>query len=177
MDSIFIGTIMPFPYNFVPRGWMACNGQLLPIQQYSTLFALIGTTYGGNGTSNFALPNINGSTVRVVAGQGQGPGLSDYTIGESLGTDTVTLTSAEIPPHNHPMTLYRGTTNVATPTAGATLADPGMVGFLPPGSMPQTPLAPQTIGPAGSGQPHSNDQPTLQLFYCIAYVGDFPSFQ
>lgn len=178
MDSnIYIGTIMPFPYNFVPNGWMACNGQLLPIQQYTTLFALIGTYYGGNGTTNFALPNINGSTVRVVVGQGQGPGLSDYTIGESLGVDTVTLISNEIPPHSHPMTLYRGTTNTATPTAGATLVDPGMNGFLPPGSQPQTPLAPQTIGPAGSGLPHANDQPTLQLYFCIAYTGIFPSFQ
>lgn len=176
MDSFYVGTIMPFPYNFVPRGWLACSGQLVPISQYTMLFSLIGTYYGGNGQVNFALPNINGPTVRVVAGQGDGPGLSDYTIGQSVGTDTVSLASTEIPQHSHPMTLYRSTTNTATPTAGATLVDPGMTGFLPSGSLPQTVLAPQTVGPAGNGLPHSNDQPTLQLFFCIAYEGTYPSF-
>ncbi len=177
MDTVFIGTIMPFPYNFVPRGWMPCNGQLLPITSNTALFALIGTYYGGNGQTNFALPNINGSTVRVVVGQGQGPGLSDYSIGEMLGADSITLLPTDIPYHTHAMTLYRGTTNVAEPSAGATLIDPNTTGFLPAGTAPQTMLAPQTVAVAGGSQPHPNDQPTLQLYYCIATEGIFPSFQ
>jgi len=180
--EVFIGTIMPFPYNFVPYGWLACVGQLLPIQSYSALYALIGTAYGGNGTTNFALPNLNnfgtGTPARVVAGQGQGPGLSDRIVGETDGSDTVTLTTATVPQHNHSLTLFTGgsATRTATPTAGYTVFNPGDNGFLAPGTTPATTLNVAEVVPQGGGQSHNNDQPTLTLYYCIAYDGYYPTF-
>lgn len=177
MDTYFLGTIMPFPYDFAPLGWAPCEGQLLPIAQNAALFSLIGTAYGGDGRTNFALPRLIGPTAYAVAGQGQGPGLSPRAMGEVLGSDEVTLVGPELPAHNHPMTLYKGAPGSAAPTAGATLVDPGLTGLMPPGTPPATSLSPMTVGYAGGGQPHGNDQPSLQLTYCIALQGLFPSFQ
>lgn len=179
--EVFLGTVMPFPYNFVPTGWMACNGQLLPIRTYSALYSLIGTSYGGDGSTTFALPGLNntgtGQPSRVVAGQGPGPGLTPRTIGESFGEDSHTLTINEMARHNHPLTLYSGATGKGTtPTAGATLVDPVYTGFMPPATTPSTTLLPQTVGLNGGGLGHPNDQPSLQLYFCICYDGIFPSF-
>src|SRR5882724_3852523 len=98
MAQVFLGSLMLVPYNFAPVNFAFCNGQLLPISQYSALFSLLGTSYGGNGTTNFALPNLQGC---LAVGAGQGPGLNDYDIGSSGGTTTVTLTSQTVPPHTH----------------------------------------------------------------------------
>lgn len=178
--EVFLGTVMPFPYNFVPQGWMACNGQIVPIQSYAALFSLIGVSYGGNGTTNFGLPSLNNTDTdqpsRVVAGQGAGPGLTPRTIGEMVGESNHTLTIDEMAGHNHPMSLYSASAKVVAPTAGATLADPAYTGFMVPGTTPPTTLLPQTVAPNGGGLGHPNDQPALQLYYCICYDGIFPSF-
>lgn len=179
--DVFIGTVMPFPYNFVPKGWMACNGQLLPISQYSTLFSLIGTYYGGDGKVTFALPHLNttsGEPTQVAAGQGNGPGLTPRVIGESFGSDNVTLLGSEIPQHSHSMMLYGGiASKTAAPAAGGAMVDPnygGMVSPTPPPAM--TMLSPSTVVPAGGNQAHPNDQPVMSLYFCIAYEGTYPSF-
>lgn len=179
--DVFIGTVMPFPYNFVPRGWLACNGQILPIVSYTALFSLIGTYYGGNGQTNFALPHLNTTSnqvIRVAAGQGTGPGLTPRSIGQPLGTDTVTLLSTQLPRHDHPMTVYGSiASRSAVPTAGGAMVDPSYNGFVAPTPPPvMVPLSPSTVLPAGGNQAHPNDQPVLSLYFCIAYEGTFPSF-
>jgi len=105
MTQPFVAEVKMFGGNFAPRGWAFCNGQIMPIQQNTALFSLIGTFYGGNGTSNFGLPNMQGN---VPLGQGQGPGLSLYNIGETGGTSNVTLLSSEVPPHTHTMQGFAG---------------------------------------------------------------------
>ncbi|KEP69984.1 tail collar protein [Thioclava dalianensis] len=173
--------VMPFPYDFIPRGWMPCNGQVLPVSQYTAVFSLIGTTYGGNGTTNFALPNLNGQSGRspaVVAGLGVGPGLSPRQLGETLGTDTVTLSTQEMPAHNHSLILYGkdGDQGVQVPVQGLTWISTGANGYVtPPGTTP-TSFAPEAIAPSGGNQPHDNAQPNLEMVYCIAVEGIYPSF-
>jgi microcystin-dependent protein len=179
--EVYIGTVMPFPYNFVPKGWMACNGQILPLRSYTPLYSLIGTYYGGDGTTTFGLPSLNntgtGQPSRVVAGQGNGPGLTPRVIGEMFGENSHILIGNEMAAHNHPMSLYSGATGkVAAPSTGATLVDPAYTGFMPPTTTPPTTLLPQTVAPNGGGLGHPNDQPALQLYYCICYDGIFPSF-
>lgn len=180
--EVFIGTVMPFPYNFAPRGWFPCSGQLLSIASYSALYALIGVTYGGDGRTNFALPNLNTSTsdqaVRIALGQGNGPGLTPRVIGQAFGEDAHTITTQEMPMHNHAFALFSGAQGkTEVPPAGGILVDPNYTGFVDPSiAPPDTTLAPVTIGPAGGGQAHNNDQPALSLFYCICYEGIFPSF-
>lgn len=178
--DFYIGTLMPFPYNFVTRGWMACNGQLLPIQQYSALFSLIGTYYGGNGTSTFALPYLNttggGDPVRAAMGQGNGPGLTPRTMGEIIGAETVTLGVSELPSHTHGLAMppaASGQTATPTPPANGVLIDQSVGTFVPPG--PSTVLLnPLTIAPAGQQSPHDNQQPWMSLYWCICYEGAFP---
>lgn len=173
--------VMPFPYNFVPRGWAPCDGRLLAISTYSTVYSLIGTTYGGDGHTTFALPNLNGAQGRspaVVAGQGQGPGLTMRTLGETLGTDTVTLTTQEMPAHAHGMVIYgtAGSQSTNVPAAGMTWTSTAANGYVtPPGTQPTT-FAPGAIMNSGGNAPHPNDQPSLDLIYCIALEGIYPSF-
>jgi microcystin-dependent protein len=157
----FIGEIRLLPFSFAPKNWALCNGQILPIQQNTALFSIIGTTYGGNGTTNFQLPNLQG---QVVAGVGQGPGLSPWSWGEQQG---------EITAMNNPG-------NASTPAADAYLAKDvrggsgGTINYmLTPGTI-NTTMAPQTIGVAGGGVAHENRQPFLALNYCIALAGVFP---
>jgi len=177
--DFYIGTIMPFPYNFVPRNWAACNGQLLPIASYTTLFSLIGTYYGGDGRTTFALPNLNGGNgqpQRIAIGQGTGPGLTPRTIGETVGADTVTLTEAQIPSHSHGFEIYTdGTGQTTQPVAGQTLISAGSNGFVDPLPSPTT-FTPGAVAAAGGNQGHPNDQPTLQLDYCICLEGIYPIF-
>jgi microcystin-dependent protein len=177
----FIGEIQAFPFPFALQGgfsnaWMPCLGQLLPLQAYSALFALIGTYYGGNGTTNFQLPNLAGS---VVISQGQGPGLSIRMIGERVGSSTATLMSNEMARHTHGLQL--GTRASADPSPGPGTAsnmmaiDPGMNGYAAL-STNNTTLAPNAITTSGQGLSHDNMQPTQVLIWCIAYSGIFPSF-
>jgi microcystin-dependent protein len=165
----FLGEIRLLPYNFAPQGWAFCNGQILPITQNTALFSLLGTTYGGNGTNNFALPDLRG---RVPISSGQGPGLSEYLLGEVAGSENVTLTSNEMPTHIHQVVANNGP-GTATRPAGAVPARTGTSNYAaaPDG----TPMNAGMISSAGGSQPHQNLQPLLVLNFCIAMQGIFPS--
>lgn len=173
MTEPFIGQIQPFGFNFAPKNWALCNGQILPIAQNSALFSLLGAVYGGNGTTTFALPNLQ-SRVPMHMGDNLG---TLYPIGEVAGVETVTLTTAEMPAHIH---FFMGTTqngDSATPTAGtlmATAIGGADVNYYGPDTTPQ-PLNSNSIGPVGGSQPHSNIQPYLTINWCIALSGIFPS--
>jgi microcystin-dependent protein len=169
MADPFLAEIRLFGFNFPPRGWAFCNGQVLPLAQNTALFSLLGTSYGGNGQSTFALPNLQG---RVPRGVGQGPGLSNVDLGEQGGTETVTLTVDEVPFHAHAL---RGADEPATENdpqnnALALPRTPGMGAFA--AGSGGTPMA--AVEPAGNGLPHNNLQPSLVLNFCIAMQGIFP---
>jgi microcystin-dependent protein len=177
MDNPFLGTISLFAGNFAPRGWALCNGQLLAISQNSALFSILGTTYGGDGVTTFALPNLQG---RAPIHWGQGPGLTPRTLGEASGEENVTLLSTQMPQHTH---LVSASTTVATkdvPTGNvlAVSTDSGVGGaplnFIEPASA-NTTMAPGMIAPAGGNQPHDNMQPYLAVTFIIALNGIFPS--
>jgi microcystin-dependent protein len=166
----FVAEIRIFPFNFAPRGWAFCDGQLLPISQNTALFSLLGTTYGGDGKSTFALPDLQG---RAPMHPGQGPGLSLHDLGEMHGTDTVTLDQSEIPGHSHGLradTVDPADTNV--PSAAAALAQSSGGTLYQPNATAQ--LAPQALAPVGGDQPHNNLQPYLTLSFNIALQGVFP---
>jgi microcystin-dependent protein len=164
MSTPFLGQISMFSFGFAPRGWALCNGQLFPINQNQALFALLGTTYGGDGRVNFALPNLQGN-VAMMFGNG-------YTQGQVGGEVNHTLLSNEIPAHNHPVNFAAAATSM-TPGGELWAADPnGNVTFA---SSPSETLAPQAIGANSGGLPHSNMQPHLVLNFCIALQGIFPS--
>ncbi len=165
----FLGELRLFPYpGIIPRGWQACAGQLLSIQQNAALFSLLGTTYGGNGTTTFALPDLRG---RAPVGVGSG-----YVQGSQAGTETVTLTAATMPAHNHMLNADSGTTNSQDAAANNFLA----TGGTPPQLIYGAPnnlvtLDPGTLSQTGGSTPHANMQPFLVLQYCIAINGIFPS--
>src|SRR3954471_6528459 len=170
MSDPFVGEIQAFPFAFAIAGfnqtWLPCFGQMLAPQSYSPLYALIGTSYGGNGTTNFALPNLNGA---VTISQGAGPGLQPRVVGEQIGSTGVTLGSAEMAQHTHRLQLGIKTSANASPAPGTsasmTAIDPAFGGFVPP---PATlVLAPNAIALAGQGQAHNNMQPTQALVWCI----------
>ncbi|RYF75427.1 MAG: phage tail protein [Cytophagaceae bacterium] len=171
--DVYIGMIGLFGFNYAPRGWMLCNGQLLPIAQYSALFSLIGTTYGGNGTTTFALPNLQG---RVPLGFGQGPGLSNYQIGQEAGTETVTLLQTQMPAHTHPLMVSDQPASQSSP-ANSLLAVSGYEGstVLTYGTTVDAIADPKSIGSSGGNQAHENMQPYLAMNYCIAVEGIYPS--
>jgi microcystin-dependent protein len=176
--EVFIGTIQTFAFPFNPTGWQQCNGQLLSIAQYTALFSLIGTTYGGNGTSNFALPNLQG---RVPLCQGTGPGLTPRVMGEVAGSEATTLLISNMPAHTHMLNASTTAAAAATPTnaflANANGADdqgnPVTVQIYGPAS--NTTMNPGSIGLAGSSLPFSIMSPFLVINFCIAMVGIFPS--
>lgn len=169
MADPFVAEIRIFPFNFAPPGWAWCDGQLLPLSQNTALFSLLGTTYGGNGQSTFALPDLQG---RAPMHPGQGPGLSLHDLGEAGGEETVSLLESEIPAHSHGMTGTSDTGATASPSA-ALLARP--TGALPYGAASSlTPLATEALPAAGGYQPHNNMQPYLTLYFCIALQGVFP---
>ena len=166
----FVAEIRMFPFNFPPKGWAWCDGQLLPLSQNTALFSLLGTTYGGNGKSNFALPDLQG---RAPMHPGQGPGLSLHDLGETGGSETVSLLESEIPSHVHALNtineigedrLLNNTEAMARSTGGLLYAAPAGI----------TQLSPNALTPAGGDQPHNNMQPYLTVYFCIALQGVFP---
>lgn len=167
----FLGMIALFGFDFAPKGWAFCDGRLLSIAQNNALFALIGTTYGGDGVTTFALPDLRG---RVPLGFGQGPGLTNRVMGEVAGEEHVTLLSTEMPMHTHLMMAYNDAGNVSSPQ-GALLASSGGTDPEYRTSGALTAMAPQAIGTSGGNQPHDNMPPYLGMNYCIALQGIFPS--
>jgi microcystin-dependent protein len=167
MSEPFIGEIRMFGGNFAPRGWAFCNGQLLSISQNTALFSLIGTFYGGDGQTTFALPDLRS---RVPMHQGQGPGLTAYGVGEQAGTETVTLITSQMPAHNHVVNASNGPVNSTRP-ANAVPAKGGSYTT----ANPDTTMHPAAVGSAGGSQPHGNRQPSLCVSFIIAMEGIFPS--
>lgn len=170
MADPFVAEIRIFPFNFAPRGWAWCDGQLLPLSQNTALFSLLGTTYGGNGQSNFALPDLQG---RAPMHPGQGPGLSLHDLGETGGSETVTLLESEIPAHSHAVLSFNdvGEDRIPGPTESLARSTGGNV-YGAAASL--VPLAPQALTPAGGSLPHNNLQPYLTFYFCIALQGVFP---
>jgi microcystin-dependent protein len=167
----FVAEIRIFPFNFAPTGWAFCDGQLLPLSQNTALFSLLGTTYGGNGKSNFALPDLQGN---APMHPGQGPGLSLHDLGESSGSDTVTLLESEIPAHSHTARAVGGDPGeLQAPSPARSLARSGQ-GFAYTAGPANVTMAGQILPPAGGGLPHNNLQPYLTLSFCIALQGVFP---
>lgn len=173
MSEPFIGQIQIFGFNFAPRGWAFCNGQILSIAQNTALFSLLGTTYGGDGITTFALPNLQS---RVPLHFGQGSGLTPYSLGEVTGTESVTLTQNQIPAHLHgytiPATSLDGTTPV--PAANTRLANSGGAAIYSTAAA-NVQMAGGNTGLTGGNQPFSDIQPILGLNFCISLEGIFPS--
>jgi microcystin-dependent protein len=172
MADPFVAEIRIFPFNFAPKGWAWCDGQLMPLSQNTALFSLLGTTYGGNGKSNFALPDLQG---RAPMHPGQGPGLSLHDLGETGGSETVTLLESEIPAHSHALNASNDAALTNVP-AGGTLSRPFGRGnnLFSTTTSPLAPMSDQALAPAGGDQPHNNLQPYLTFYFCIALQGVFP---
>jgi microcystin-dependent protein len=171
MSEPFLGQVCTFGFNFAPRGWAFCNGQILPIAQNTALFSLLGTTYGGNGTTTFALPNLQS---RVPVHFGTGAGLSNYALGQQGGTETNTLIVNQLPAHSHPLTAHGEDANSTNPSNNRPAAATGS----PPPSIYSNAAADtnmQPTGNTGSNQPIGNIQPYLALNFCIALEGIYPS--
>ena len=176
MSSPFLGEIRVFGFNVPPRGWYYCNGQLISIAQNTALFSLLGTTYGGNGTTTFQLPNLQGA---APVHFGQGSGLSDRVLGETAGETSVVLNITEIPQHNHLLQTaqaFDAAQQTGTPSGttylGNSLPGPAYSGASPPINAT---FSPKAIGTAGGGQGHNNIQPILALNFCIANQGVYPA--
>lgn len=167
----FVAEIRIFPFNFPPKGWAFCNGQILPLSQNTALFSLLGTVYGGDGKSTFGLPNMQGS---APMHPGQGPGLSLHDLGEIGGSQTVTLIQSEMPSHPHSLMAAVTSSTKSLPTGNSlTRISSGATPYKAPGSAQAT-MAAVAIAPAGGDQPHNNMQPYLTLNFCIALQGVFP---
>jgi microcystin-dependent protein len=170
MSEPFLGEVRMFAGNFAPKDWALCNGQILPINQFTALFSLLGTSYGGNGTTNFALPNLQNS---VPMHKGQGPGLTDRVIGEIGGSATVALIATEMGPHSHAPFVTTGAGTLVPPTnaywATSSSRDKQFANTAPTATM-----APAAQDPTGGSQPHNNQFPFLVVTYIIATAGIFP---
>lgn len=168
MAEPFIGQLLCVGFNFAPSGWALCNGQLISISQNTALFSLLGTQFGGNGQTTFGLPDLRG---RIPLGQGQGPGLSNYDIGQMGGSESVTLTTAQLPAHNHSVSANSGDANNGSP------ANTFPSGGGAYNTATNKAMNPAMTGQAGGSQPHGNLQPYLALNWIIALEGIFPSRQ
>jgi microcystin-dependent protein len=168
MSTPFIGEVRLFGGGFAPNGWMLCQGQLLPIAENEALFQLIGTIYGGDGETTFALPDLRG---RVPLHGGQGPGLSPYSLGEQGGTEAVTLTAAQMPRHTHALIASPAAASGAAP-GGALLAATAAASYDP--GTASTAMATGAVGSAGGTQPHDNMAPSVGVNYIISLFGIFP---
>jgi microcystin-dependent protein len=174
MSNPFVCEIRIFPFNFAPKGWAFCDGQLLSISQNTAVFSLVGTFYGGDGKVTFALPNLQGA---APLQQGQGPGLSLYSLGETTGSEFVTLLTSEMPSHNHTMEAdFNHFNALATSPNGAVLVNdsPKLTFANAPASPNLQIMNPAMISVAGGSQPHNNMMPYLTLNYCIALQGVYP---
>lgn len=171
MSDPFIGEIRLFGFNFAPRGWAQCNGQLLPIAQNTALFAILGTTYGGDGRTTFALPDLQGRTPMHA---GQGPGLSERYLGEQGGEQAVTLLNSEIPPHTHAASASTTVADQGTPGGNIWATGAGGRGqnFYAAGT--DVAMNGQALGASGGNQPHNNMPPYQTLNFCICLYGVFP---
>jgi microcystin-dependent protein len=165
----FVAEIRIFPFNFAPKGWAWCDGQLLPLSQNTALFSLLGTTYGGDGKSTFALPDLQG---RAAMHPGQGPGLSLHDLGETGGSETVTLLESEIPAHSHTYSPSVRPADSLNP--GGLASGTGNNMYAAAAGASFTNASPQALATAGGSLPHNNMQPFLTLFFCIALQGVFP---
>jgi microcystin-dependent protein len=170
MADPFVAEIRIFPFNFAPKGWAWCNGQLLPLSQNTALFSLLGTTYGGDGKSTFALPNLEGS---APMHPGQGPGLSLHDLGEVGGTEAVTLLISEMPLHTHTVGAQNNPLSSLASPAGNTLTRPASGNLYTAVNQPAN-MAFEAISPAGGSLPHNNMQPYLTFYFNIALQGVFP---
>ncbi len=172
MADPFVAEIRIFPFNFAPKGWAWCDGQLLPLSQNTALFSLLGTTYGGNGKSNFALPDLQG---RTPMHPGQGPGLSLHDLGETGGSETVTLLESEIPSHSHVVRASSDFADVQVGSPQRSLArSQNASAYQSTVNQSVVAMSPQALAPAGGDQPHNNLQPYLTFYFCIALQGVFP---
>jgi microcystin-dependent protein len=169
MADPFVAEIRIFPFNFAPKGWAWCDGQLLPLSQNTALFSLLGTTYGGNGKSNFALPDLQG---RAPMHPGQGPGLSLHDLGETGGSETVTLLESEIPSHSHGLQASQADALEPSPGGQQFATGIGVGYYAVPGALVS--MAANALAPAGGDQPHNNLQPYLTFYFNIALQGVFP---
>ncbi len=173
MSEPFVAEIRIFAGNFAPRGWAFCNGQLLPVDQNTALFSLIGTTYGGDGRTTTALPNLKG---RAPMHPGRGPGLTSRRLGQKGGAETVTLSEAQLPGHTHTMMGVINPGNVRLPSNTVTLArSGGALAYQTDSTSNLVAMADQTLANAGGSQPHNNLQPFLTMNFIIALAGLYPS--
>lgn len=172
MES-YVGELRLFAGTFAPRGWAFCDGRLLPISQNDALFALIGTTYGGDGQTTFALPDLRG---RIPLGQGQGQGLSSHVFGQPFGTETVTLLTTQMPAHNHLFTASKTEAASLSPT-DAVFASSADNSFYAPdsGGAQHESLDPRSVTAVGGNQPHNNIMPSAAIHYIISLFGIYPS--
>ncbi len=164
----FVGEIRCFGFGWAPVGWAPCQGQLLPISSNTALFSLLGTTYGGDGRTTFALPDLRG---RTPVNQGQGPGLSSYDLGQVGGTETVTLIAGQLPPHNHTVTAS-STASGKSPSGSVPAYDADSSSY---GGGTDLQMSPSMVGGGGNSQPVDNMQPYLAVSWCIAVEGIYPS--
>ncbi|HEL3783952.1 TPA: phage tail protein [Stenotrophomonas maltophilia] len=174
MSDPFTGEIQMFGFNFAPNNWAMCQGQLIPIQQNTALFSLLGVTFGGNGTSNFQLPDFSGN---AACGQGNGPGLTPRVMGEVFGSDTVTLLSTEMPAHSHGARIYNQPNKAhrsGVPATNDALITPEKASILTPTTTANSVFPPNTVGMTGGTAPHPNQQPYLTVNFCICLFGVFP---
>ena len=170
MSNPFLGEIRMAGFNFAPRGWAFCAGQLLAISQNDALYALVGTTFGGDGVNTFGMPDLRG---RLPINQGQGPGLSPYVLGQKAGTESVTLTTAQIPAHSHVITAASSGARSANPSNN--LLGSGEADIYNHDGANAVALSPNAIAQSGGSQPHDNLQPYLCINFIIALEGVFPS--
>lgn len=172
MSEPFIAEIKLVAFNFAPRGWALCNGQILPIAQNTALFSLLGTTYGGNGQTTFALPDLRG---RVPIHMGQGPGLSSRNLGEKIGTETVTLAVNQMPTHTHAAKCQTGLANKQSPVGTVNAVEPTGQTAMYSNLAPNADMNPEANANTGGSQPHDNMQPYLVVDFIIALDGIYPS--